>query len=86
MDADFMREMLVLLFFIGLYLGVSAMLLRGHHVDLSEVTAHNTIGGADAAAAETGPRLNRRRKAIARQAAAKVGKAPEVATVNDDDD
>lgn len=86
MDADFMREMLVLLFFIGLYLGVSAMLLRGHHVDLSEVTAHNTVAGAEGAAAEAGPRLNRRRKAIARQAAAKIGKAPETTGENGDDD
>lgn len=71
MDPDFLRELVVLLSFIGLYIGVAILLLRGHHVDLSSVNVH----AAPAAGATEGkaitPRLNRRRKAMARDAARK---------------
>ena len=84
MDPDFMREMLVLLFFIGLYLVVSAVFLRGHHTDLSEVTAHNAKAGVDSAGANAGPRLNRRRKAIAREAAGKIAKSDGTAEMGEE--
>ena len=72
MDPDFLRELIVLLSFIGLYIGVAVVLLRGHHVDLSSVSAHAVpvAGGGDGKT--LAPRLNRRRKAIARDAARKA--------------
>lgn len=71
MDPDFLRELVVLLVFIGLYLIGSAVLLKGHKADLSAV--HPITGGTNRASVEEGEavptRLNRRRKAIAREEA-----------------
>jgi len=69
MDPDFLRELIVLLSFIGLYIGVAIVLLRGHHVDLSSVHAHAVPSVGATAAQSLAPRLNRRRKAMARDAA-----------------
>jgi hypothetical protein len=68
MDADFVREIVVLAVFIGLYVVGSALLLRGHTTDLSAV--HDNGSARRAAAGGADPqRLNRRRKAIAREQA-----------------
>lgn len=64
MDQDFLRELLVLVFFLALYIGVAAALLRAHKTDLSAVSA-KAAGGA--AAGPVAARLNKRRKAIARE-------------------
>lgn len=70
MDADFLRELVVLAVFVGLYVFGSAFLLRGHTTDLSVVHG-GTSPRRSAAGGATGgqPRLNRRRKAIAREQA-----------------
>ena len=70
MDPDFLRELIVLLSFVALYIGVAILLLRGHHVDLSSVSAHAS-GPSGESGKAMAPRLNRRRKAIARDAALK---------------
>lgn len=71
MDPDFMRELIVLLSFVALYIGVAILLLRGHHTDLSSVSAHAS-GPSGEPGKTLAPRLNRRRKAIARDAAQKA--------------
>lgn len=68
MDPDFVREIVVLLGFIALYLVGSMLMVRGHKTDLSAVThggGPSGGGGGDLGS----PRLNRRRKALAREAA-----------------
>lgn len=82
MDSDFLRELGVLVAFMLLYLAGSAALLRGHHTDLSAVqqgAGRRSPEGTQRAAAggEAPVRLNRRRKAMAReQAEAAARKAP----------
>ncbi len=69
MDPDFIREFSVLAAFAGLYIVGSIFLLKGHKTDLSAAASHGAV------AADTGvptpQRLNRRRKAIAREQASK---------------
>lgn len=102
MDSDFLRELVVLLVFMGLYLVGSAVLLRGHHVDLSAVQ-QGTRRGSDGSlpegkrASRTGGgtpgeapvRLNRRRKAMAReqaeQEARRGGQPVQIPALSDDD-
>ncbi len=84
MDPDFMREILVLAAFIGLYVFGSIALLRGHKTDLSAVHMH-AKAGAVALAAGVKPRLNRRRKAIARDAGV-LATPPTVQTQDESDD
>ncbi len=70
MDPDFVRELLVLAVFIGLYVFGSAALLRGHKADLSLVAATGTRRAlARTDGGET--RVNRRRKARLREAQAR---------------
>lgn len=69
MDPDFIREFSVLLGFGALYIGVSILLLRGHTTDLSAVSLHGGAAGGEGG--NVPQRLNRRRKAIARDTAAK---------------
>lgn len=93
MDSDFLRELGVLIAFMLLYLAGSAALLRGHHADLSAVQQgtggrRSTDGTPRAAAGGEAPvRLNRRRKAIAReQAEAAARKAPvQIPALSDED-
>lgn len=90
MDSDFLRELGVLLAFMALYFGGSTMLLRGHHVDLSAVQLRNrraSSGEGGGSAGEAPVRLNRRRKAIAReQAEAAAKKAPvQIPALTDED-
>jgi len=69
MDPDFIREFSVLVGFAGLYIFGSIFLLKGHTTDLSAMHGHGATtseGGAP-----TPQRLNRRRKAIAREQASK---------------
>ena len=70
MDPDFVREFSVMAGFVGLYIVGSIFLLKGHKTDLSAVGAHGASArGEDGV--PTPQRLNRRRKAIAREQAAK---------------
>ena len=70
MDPDFVREFSVVAGFIGLYIVGSIFLLKGHKTDLSAVGLHgSTPRGEDGV--PTPQRLNRRRKAIAREQASK---------------
>ena len=69
MDPDFIREFSVLLGFAALYIVVSIVLLRGYKTDLSAVSLHGPTGTGEGGVVPQ--RLNRRRKAIARDAAAK---------------
>lgn len=92
MDSDFLRELGVLVAFMLLYLAGSAALLRGHHADLSAVQQgtggrRSPEGTQRAAAGEAPVRLNRRRKAIAReQAEAAARKAPaQIPALSDED-
>lgn len=70
MDPDFVREIIVLLGFLALYLVGSMFMLKGHKTDLSAV-ANDTFGAGGGGTGGEGPgaspRLNRRRKAIARE-------------------
>ena len=77
MDPDFIRELVVLAAFVLLYVVGSAMLLRGHKADLSAVAATGTRR-AMTRSGDGEQRLNRRRKAQARDAAAE-GKGDEAA-------
>lgn len=70
MDPDFVREFSVLAGFAGLYIVGSIFLLKGHKTDLSAVSNHNP-GSVEGSVAPTPQRLNRRRKAIAREQAGK---------------
>lgn len=65
MDPDFLREIIVLVGFLALYLVGSMLMLRGHKTDLSAVSAVPHGGGEGTLVAA---RLNRRRKAQARDA------------------
>ena len=69
MDPDFVREFSVLAGFAGLYIIGSIFLLKGHKTDLSAVGSHGPL--ATETGTPTPQRLNRRRKAIAREQAAK---------------
>jgi hypothetical protein len=71
MDQDFVRELIVLGAFLGLYLGLAAVFLRGHTTDLSEVA--NVAGPATGSALK----LNRRRQARAREAAERAARLAE---------
>jgi hypothetical protein len=73
MDPDFIREASVMAGFIGLYIFGSIYLLKGHKTDLSAVGAHGATHHSEGGA-PTPQRLNRRRKAIARE---QGGKSPE---------
>ncbi|MSP92199.1 MAG: hypothetical protein EXR79_10425 [Myxococcales bacterium] len=73
MDQEFFRELLVLVFFLALYIGVAAALLRAHKTDLTAVSA-KSAGGAGAGPVAV--RLNKRRKAIAREQGAPESEAP----------
>ncbi|MBM4345674.1 MAG: hypothetical protein FJ100_20060 [Deltaproteobacteria bacterium] len=83
MDPDFLRELLVLAVFIGLYVFGSAAMLRGHKVDLSAVAA---VGTRRAIARTDGGevRLNRRRKARLREAQARGEAAGSDVETNED--
>ncbi len=70
MDPDFIREFSVLAGFAGLYIVGSIFLLKGHKTDLSAVANHGTLSSESGV--PTPQRLNRRRKAIAREQAAKL--------------
>lgn len=70
MDPDFVREIGVLGVFIALYVFGSAYLLRGHKADLSAVAVAGTRRAAVRSSAGEA-RLNRRRKARLREAAAR---------------
>jgi hypothetical protein len=102
MDSDFLRELVVLLVFMGLYLVGSAILLRGHHADLSAVqqgTRRGTEGNAGESKrggrtgggtpGEAPVRLNRRRKAMAReqaeQEARRGGQPVQIPALSEDD-
>jgi hypothetical protein len=65
MDPDFLREIIVLLGMLALYVVGSMMMLKGHKTDLSAVTNDTHGGGGEGPGLS--PRLNRRRKAIARE-------------------
>ncbi len=69
MDPDFIREFSVLAGFAALYIAGSIFLLKGHKTDLSDVANSGTLSSATGT--PTPQRLNRRRKAIAREQAAK---------------
>ncbi len=69
MDPDFVREFSVLAAFTGLYIVGSIFLLKGHKTDLSAVSNHGALSSDSGA--PTPQRLNRRRKAIARDQATK---------------
>lgn len=81
MDPDFVREFGVMAAFIGLYMVGSILLLRGHKTDLSAVNGGPTAGNAGPGVPQ---RLNRRRKAIARDAAQKGGRADLDGDVNEE--
>lgn len=72
MDPDFIREFSVMAGFVGLYIIGSIFLLKGHKTDLSAVSAHGSAARGEGGV-PTPQRLNRRRKAIARDQAAKSG-------------
>lgn len=69
MDPDFIREFSVLAGFAALYIVGSIFLLKGHKTDLSAVSNHGALSSETGA--PTPQRLNRRRKAIAREQAGK---------------
>ena len=79
MDQDFMRELMVLGGFLGLYLVLSAALLRGHTTDLSAVA--NVPGAAAGAAVK----LNKRRQARAREAAERSARSGQPGPADADD-
>ena len=66
MDPDFIREFSVMAGFIGLYIVGSIFLLKGHKTDLSAVGQHGGTAHSEGGL-PTPQRLNRRRKAIARE-------------------
>ena len=85
MDADFLREMMVLGVFIALYVFGSTMLLRGHKADLSAVAATGTRRAM--VKSDGGEvRLNKRRKARLREAQATAATKDEAASSDDDQD
>ncbi len=69
MDPDFIREFSVLAGFAGLYIVGSIFLLKGHKTDLSAVGTHGAL--SPESGVPTPQRLNRRRKAIAREQSGK---------------
>lgn len=69
MDPDFIREFSVLAGFAALYIVGSIFLLKGFKTDLSAVATSGTLSAATGT--PTPQRLNRRRKAIAREQASK---------------
>ena len=78
MDPDFLRELVVLLAFLFIYIVLAAILLRNHKADLSAVaeggSAPRTL--VDGESSSLQPRLNRRRKAIARDDAERASGRP----------
>jgi hypothetical protein len=81
MGMEFMGELGVMGFFLVTYIGIAALLLKGHKADLSAVHAHAGGGAGEAAAV---PRLNKRRKAIRRdQGQPEAATGSEIAAGND---
>ncbi|MFZ4580077.1 MAG: hypothetical protein ACOYOB_16950 [Myxococcota bacterium] len=70
MDPDFLRELIVLGVTVALYIFGTMLMLRGHTVDLSAAHFHK-LGDPEAMAVT--PKLNKRRKAIARDAERRRG-------------
>lgn len=73
MDDIFLRELIIFVAVLGIFIGFVPMMIKGHYAERIEVAVETATRTEDASAAQA--RLSKKRRARARDAGKKTGDA-----------